>query len=494
MPRGSAGGQVQQQGNGAYFEALRPSEDRTPITPSGLVFSARPYVTGVERTTLSALARALYDNGGLPALAVNQIAFHSVPIVPMADTGDEDLNDVYEAYWQDWCQRCDFYGRVEMDFEALQEVICTSVDLDGDIGVALVSDAGFPQVQLIPGWRIASSTDGKKDRSMDGVMLDNAGRVTGYSVSAEDGSERIDVGEMMLVRDPTPSSWYRGLSPLRRGMNDLRDGKDILAFEKLAVKLNSSLIGVLEGGPIDEDHGFQIPDEGDGDEEDAEEGEPEEVVQSGLSRAEMLGGDIPTLPEGKKLARAESNRPNAQFDSFMDTLSAAFVSGMDLPPAFILDTKLTGPSVRSVIGKAQRKFGRRAAAMKRLVRWIWVRVMAWGIEHDGLPTTPHWDRVTFNQPAKATIDAGRESAQEREDNATGLMSRQEHYGNRGLPWKPEVDQLFNEEAYIIGKAVALSKESGVPVDSILARFGYEKAAPPKPDEKKTSKKNPKDDE
>lgn len=480
MARGRSSQNPQVQGfNGSYFEALRQSDDRTPIMPSALVFGSRPNVTGVERATLSALARAVYDNGGLPAMAVDQIAFHSSPIKPMADTGDEEMNATYEAYWEEWTQRCDFHGRIEMDFDALQKVICQSLDLDGDLGVTLVSESGWPQVQLVPGWRIQSSSETGNTRAMDGVVLDKMGRVTGYMVAAgEEDPKFLSVGEMMLVREPNPTSWYRGLSPMRRGLNDIRDAKDIMAFEKLAVKKNAALDGVIEGGPLDEDHGFSPSDPYEDEDEEPAPPADDPLEKTGISRAELLGGDIPSIPEGQKYTPIPANRPNAQFDSFIELLSGAFIAGLDVPPAFFLDRRLTGPAVRSVIGKAQRKFNDRADVMKRLVRWIWVRVIGWGVANNEIPSHPNWWGVTFNQPARATIDAGRESAQEREDNAHGLMSRQEHYGNRGLPWKPEVDQLFNEESYIIEKAELLSKKTGIPVSMILTRFGYQQPKNP----------------
>jgi len=61
-----------------------------------------------------------------------------------------------------------------------------------------------------------------------------------------------------------------------------------------------------------------------------------------------------------------------------------------------------------------------------------------------LPSTDGWARCDFIGPSKITIDAGREMAQEREDVARGLMSRRDHYGNRGRSWRRETDQVFEE--------------------------------------------------
>ncbi len=483
-------------GFGTYFEALRQSSDRSPLTPFGVMAGVRTHVSGIERTMLSSLARAVYDNGGLPSLAVNLLSMYSGPVRPQANTGDDGVNDVYEAYFGEWAKRADFYNRPEMDFWALQAAICQSVDLDGDVGVLMTAESGFPQVQVIPGWRIGSGFEPNETRAIDGVAMDSKGRVTGYMIQGED-SEPVTVpaGQMMLVRDPSPSSVYRGISPLRRGLNDIRDSKDIQAFEKLAVKHNAALLGVIQGAPLDDDHGFNLSRTGHG--EDGEplgDGEPPNDATQGekkLSRNDMLGGDIPVLPEGREFKRVESNRPNAAYIDFLDSLAASFIAGLDLPPAFILDTKLTGPSVRGVIGKAQRKFNQRGDVLCRLVEFVWVRVIAWGIEYDDLPAPPGWARVTFNRPAKATIDAGREAAQEREDQASGLMTRSEHYGGRGRDWQTEVDQIFREENYVIDKAAKIAASTGVPVETILSRFGYAAKAPaPQPEGKDGSSGKP----
>ena len=125
-------------------------------------------------------------------------------------------------------------------------------------------------------------------------------------------------------------------------------------------------------------------------------------------------------------------------------LAGCFVAGMDLPPAFFLDQKLTGPSQRAVTGKAQRKFDRRKQVAARLGRSAWQRVIASGIGSGALPPVDGWARCDCIGSSKITIDAGREMAQEREDVARGPMSRRDRYGNRARSWRRESDQVFED--------------------------------------------------
>lgn len=462
-----------QAAGGGYYEALRNSSDRTPMVPASVYAGIRAVSWGGERVRISALSRALYDNGGFVGLAVNQIAFYSVPIIPQADSVDAGWNNQAEVWFGDWARRADFYGRSCLDFWTLQTLICQAIDLDGDIGTLATEEAGFPQIQVVEGWKIGAIAPSSEPGLIDGVRLDGKGRVVGYEIDSDGKPTPVPASNMMLVRDPCITSPLRGLSPLRRGMNDIRDARDICGFEKLGVKHNSSLLGVLEGGFLDESHGFDLSD-GEKPEEvgEASEGDPHTEGEKSLSRADMLGGDIPALPDGKKFKRVESNRPNAGFTDFLDSLVAQFVAGLDIPPAFFLDGKKTGPNQRAVNGKAQRKFDQRQDVMVQFVEWVWARVIGWAINKGELSAPEGWWRIKAQRPARITIDAGRESREEREDVGRGLMTRQEHFGNRSKDWDRETDQSFFEDAKIIERAKELSKASGVPLELILSRYGF----------------------
>ena len=157
-----------------------------------------------------------------------------------------------------------------------------------------------------------------------------------------------------------------------------------------------------------------------------------------------------------------------------------FAAGLDIPPAYFLDSKLTGPNQRAVLGKAQKKFNTRQDTICRVVEWVWIRVIGWAIAKGELPAVDYWSKVQFQRPAKLSIDAGREAMQDREDAASGLMTRQDHYGARGKDWQRETDQSFSEAEYILNKASELAAKTGVAVEIILSRFGYDTQPPPPP--------------
>jgi hypothetical protein len=100
-------------------------------------------------------------------------------------------------------------------------------------------------------------------------------------------------------------------------------------------------------------------------------------------------------------------------------------------------------------------------------------VIGWGIANDGLPSEPGWNKIEWQGPPKVSIDDGDDASSWREDVASGLMSRREHYANRSLNWQREVDQGFIEDDYIITRANQLAKKQNVPVSVILSRWGYQ---------------------
>lgn len=459
----------------------------------GTMLSRLSCLSASNRVLLSGIARALYDNSGQVSYSVNQIAFYSAPVIPQSTAEDEAWQREAETWFRDWAKKCDFLGRAAVDFESMQSVISNGIDLDGDIGAVMTDEAGWPQLLLIDGYRIGDPFAVQSANEYDGVICDAKGRVTEYKVATAAGFETVSASVMTLVRDPAIGSPYRAVSPMRRGANDIRDARDITAFQKLGAKHAAALLGVIEGGyPDDGDEwdtgATDAAAAADGDSAATGVDDGAEHPDGNVSRADMLGGDIPALPPGKKFVRVEANRPNPGFSDFHDTLVGCYAAGLDLPPAFFLDQKLTGPNLRAVNSKAQRKFLQRQNTLARFVSWVWVRVIGWAIDHGQLRAVPGWERVRFQRPAQFSIDVARQASEDRADRRDGLVTLATLFGGQGLDWVTETDQTFVEDDYIIGKCIELARRRGMPVELILSRHGFTPAgaiaaaASPPPDQ------------
>jgi len=450
-----------------YFEALNVVDHRTPIPATGLY--VHRLLSKFNRLQLASVARYLWDNVGLVFYATDLVANYSTPMVPRAATLDRKWNEAANSLFDDWAERADFTGR--FDFWDLQRLGSFYLDTDGEVFALWTDEAGFPQIQLLESFRIDKPTV-QDDRIFDGVQLDTQGRVLGYWL---DGQQLLPTNVLVHLFDLERFTNYRGISPIRRGANDMRDGNDIKGFQKVLSKLSTALTLAIQGAPIEENP-WGTPPEPAG-ETSTEEEVPAEnnEKQRGFTVADLVAGDIPTVPEGHELKQV--NTPSAPANNIEVTsyLAGCFVAGLGLPPAFFLDEKLTGPNQRAVNGKAQRKFDRRKQVAARLGRSAWQRVIAASIASGALPATEGWARCDFIGPSKITIDAGREMAQEREDVARGLMTRRDHYGNRGRSWRRETDQVFEEIDYILDRAKEVADEHGILIETVMASFGLNAA-------------------
>jgi hypothetical protein len=430
------------------------------------------------RRQLAALGRYVYDNYGIAGYAVDTTANYSAPLLIQPASDDAAANKIYDEYFTDWCERADFSGR--WDFDMLQRLLSKHIDTDGDIGADMPDYAGFPQIRFHETHFIG---DPMLRTSRDGVVMDANKRLLGYDVFIDNKFQFVDSSKMKLFFEPDRISSVRGTSPIRRGLNDLRDAQDIKGFEKLAVKIGSSLPAVISGGVVEEEVWGGSEAVGiDGDQPDngmpAIDDDTATQMEKKLSLMELLGGDIPVLEDGQEFKPVANLRPGDRIPDFLDLLAAGFVLGLSLPPAFILDAKMTGPNTRAINGKAQRKFNNRQLVEAKFCGWAYVRVIANGIMRDGLPAVPRWYKSEWQGPPKITIDEGRDAAQEREDLANGLMTRQTHYGNRQLGWKREIDQNLNEDEYIIDRCIELAKKKKVSPDMLLGRYFPAKNAAP----------------
>ena len=221
-----------------YYEALNDSPDRTPVPDYGSVI--RNAVRGYSRERLARLGDYFFDNDGLVGYAVTTIANYSVPITPQAAGSDAEVNRAYDSYFSQWSRRADYTGRFDLD--TIQRVACIGLDTKGEAAAILTEENGIPQLQLIPVCRITDRYLETPDpHSIDGVKHNGKGVIVGYYVYGDDGNTQLISSDcMVLIYDPERSEDYRGISPMRRGLNDVRDAKDIKGFEKLATKISSA--------------------------------------------------------------------------------------------------------------------------------------------------------------------------------------------------------------------------------------------------------------
>lgn len=482
-------------GTRSYFEALDDDGSRGAL-PAG-VTSLTSVIRSMQRKQIGGVSRWLYDNHPLVGYAVDLLKLYSTPIAPQAMTGDFKTDNQFEEYFANWSQRAEFTGR--FTFNEMLELLSIAMNTDGDLGILATSENGFVQMQMIDSSLIASENEnlievGGKETIpayQDGVKVDSKGRVQGYSLAQADARKfkLYPSSSMFLGFEADRHTRYRGFSPLRRGANDMRDGNEIKKFLKLGVKYDSAILAVLQNELGEEDEDDWGNDAANQPYIDAS------AHEKKVGLKDLLGGQIPILPEGTELKQLNTNRPEKNVIQFVQLLAGHMVMGLGLPSAFFLDERLTGPNTRAVNGKAQRRFEQHQQTIARFVQWAWVRVIGDAIARGELPAVNNWYRCNFQFPQKITIDAGRESAQEREDVGKALMTRREHFGNRGRDWMRETDQYFKEVDYIAMKSNEIATKYGIDANTIFTSLiTPTSAGSTSNDDEKDNKKKKKDDD
>ncbi|NCA17960.1 MAG: hypothetical protein EBS90_13115, partial [Betaproteobacteria bacterium] len=133
---------------------------------------------------------------------------------------------------------------------------------------------------------------------------------------------------------------------------------------------------------------------------------------------------------------------------------------------YLWKADLSGPSQRFVLAQAQRRFDEISqAVITQMVSRVRLWALAKAIKRGDL-TPPagmdRWWQAVYHTPQRTTIDAGRDSAADREDFKLGIRTLADIAAERGDDWQEIVDQRVAEQAYIRQKAA----EAGVDLTEI----------------------------
>jgi capsid protein len=150
----------------------------------------------------------------------------------------------------------------------------------------------------------------------------------------------------------------------------------------------------------------------------------------------------------------------------MDQFLRAAATGLGLPYEYLWKADLSGPSQRFVLAQAQRRFDEISQTIiTQLVSRVRLWALAKGIKRGDL-TAPkgmdRWWQAAYHTPKQTTIDAGRDSAADRENLKLGLTTYAQIYAAGGDDWQEAIDQKIAEQKYIRTKCA----EAGIPVNEI----------------------------
>lgn len=440
------------------FDSVRESYSRARVNHTAPA-DFRKEMTSTDRVELMRLLRSLEKSSGVVRAYVSEVATYAVGdtgIIPEIQSDDEEFRKAAEAIVEEANIAPTICGRFTL--VETEHLICRAIDIDGDIFAVFTRDEmGNPKVQLLEGHRIgmggAYSPSNSEPGWVDGIKFDSYGRPTAYRVIEDDGRTReIPASAVAHIYEPEHYSGARGVSPLVAAIPTLRDLKEILGAEKLAVKENSRVARTLttQTGEFDENDAGILGTNASGQGTD-----PEDIDR-------RAGGVTIALSPGERLESYSSSRPSSAFTGFVDHLNRDSLVATGLPSDWLIDpNKMGGAVVRLVVARVERRIRLRQNAIEKFLRRWTAFIIADAISKGKLRAVEGWEKsFAFVYPRRISVDAGRESNANRSDIEFGLKRMSDDFAERGLNFRKEVRGRAQDFAEIL----RVSKETGVPLE------------------------------
>jgi len=410
-------------------------------------------VTTQSRKQVLGLARYWFYNSPVVRGAIDCMVRNSIGpgIKCQARTADEGWNRATEEWFHDWSLACDVRGL--LDFNTLTQVAARSMLRDNEIFCVLTSNKeDWPQLQLVEAHRC--ETPGyltNEPRVIDGVRVSPVGRPLSYYIRLGEGDKftEVQAPDVIVLAERDRADELRSLSRLVTCLNLIQDREEILTNTMVGIKRSSTIGLALEGEGAPGFFG------------------PTATTDDGITTDRVFGsGAIWNVPSGRKIREIKDDRPSPNLTEFMDQFLRAVASGLGLPYEYLWKADLSGPSQRFVLAQAQRRFDEIAqAVITQMVSRVRLWALAKAIKRGDL-TPPRgmdrWWQAVYHTPKRTTIDAGRDSAADRENLKLGTITLSQIAAEGGYDWQEIVDQRVAEQVYIRQKAT----EAGVDMSEI----------------------------
>lgn len=432
--------------------------------PSKRTVSADADLNFGTREAMMSEARALCQTEAIAARIPQQFANYVVGgCTVQVKTSDEDWNEQAERFFASCAGMADFTGR--HDLQTMAKIGIESILRDGDIFFNLTDKNGVPQLQAIEADRVGNYNGGTINvdtpKMIGGVSIDDDGIPIGYQVNQRGayGAGNFSKGPLVSARSvihlfsPTRFDAYRGVTHFHSALNHVRDKKEIIAAEKMGVKLESSRGLTIRNstGTASGEVSFRTG-------KTNTNGEP-------ITYEQIHPGLISYQVNGDSVEWNKSQRPSPAWQGFIQLLVQEIAIGFDLPVEFVWSMAgMTGPGVRMSAKQAERTFKKWIGLLERkFLNRYYTYVITWGMENGRIPFNPEWYKFRFQRPSMPGIDAGRESDKNIKERQAGLMTGQEICDERGM----DIFEVLEQNAREVQAAMAIAKEYGVPFELVM---------------------------
>ena len=386
-------------------------------------------------------------------------------------TGDRAYNATISEYFHSWCKRADVTGR--HSFKKLVQLAAEERPVDGDCGFVIRRVGEELKLQLVPSTRIGNPNNSGLDAEnyTQGIITNEYGQPIAYRIFRVDkngvyfGAEDIPAAQFCHYFDPFRVDQYRGVTDFHAAIRTARSLYEILEAEKAGVRFASQQAALV------------FTDRGTANPRNLFQPSPAVTLPSGQAQKNELSevGTIRYFGNADKIEVMPS-RPSQAFAGFVQHLMHEIALGVGVPEGVLFGTQdYKGPSVRAEFAAADRVFTRHQGVLvDKVLDPIKDAVLLDAIARNeiappkllaGETMVQALRRATMGEwrfPAKLSIDVGRESAANMNENRQGAKSLQEIAAEEGTDAFARLEQIAIEASFV----KELSTKYEVPETSI----------------------------
>jgi capsid protein len=424
-----------------------------------------------DRVVMMYEARDLVENFPEAREISRKFGLYLTPHEYSPTTGDRDYNRVIDEYFHQWCKNCDVTNR--HSFKKLVQLAAEERPIDGDCGFVIRRSGEGLKLQLVPATRIGNpnETAVASNNYFQGIITNDFGQPVAYRIfrvtrdGVYFGAEDIPANQFCHYFDPFRVDQYRGVTDLHSAIQTARMLHEILQAEKAGVRFSSQQAALIfnDRGTANPRNLFQP--------------NPTMVLPSGQTQKNELT-EVGMIRYFQNSDRVEvmPSRPSQAFTGFVQHLMHEIALGVGVPEGVLFGTQdYKGPSVRAEFAAADRVFTNKQGVLTdKVLDPIKDAVILDAIARGEIAPPPLLAGETMVQalrratkgewrfPAKLSIDVGRESAANMNENRQGAKSLQEIAAEEGTDAFSRLEQIAIEAGFVKELAV----KYGVPETAI----------------------------
>jgi capsid protein len=427
--------------------------------------------TSRSRVVMMWEARDLVENFPEAREITRKFGNYLTPNEYSPTTQDRTYNQIVAEFFHEWCKGCDVTGR--HTFKKLVQLGCEERPVDGDCGFAIRRVGDVLKIQLVPGTRIGNpnSLGAESDNYYQGIITDEFGKPTAYRIyrvtreGVYFGAEDVAAHNFCHYFDPFRVDQYRGITDFHAAIKTARMLYEILEAEKAGVRFASQQAALV------------FNDRGSANPRNLFTPQPTVTMPNGQTQQNEMSevGMIRYMGAADRVEVMPS-RPSAAFSGFVQHLMHEIAIGVGVPEGVLFGTQdYKGPSVRAEFAAADRVFTRHQGVLTdKVLDPIKNAVILDAIARGEISAPPLLAGETIVQalrrattgewrfPAKLSIDVGRESAANLNENRQGAKSLQEIAGEEGTDAFARLEQIAIEASYV----KELATKYGIPETAI----------------------------